>query len=234
MKLLVIEDSSTLRANLETGFRRAGFAVDVATDGGEGLRMALATHYDVVLLDLGLPVLDGMDVLRRLREEGNPTHVLALTARDALEDRVRGLDGGADDYVVKPFSMKELLLRIRAVLQRAEGATPGLARADGKARIGRAMVDFAAYTVEKDGARQGLSKKELELLRFFLAHEGKAVTRDAILSAVWGADEFPTTRTIDMHVLKLRKKLEDDPETPRLFLTLHGVGYRFVRDGGAR
>ena len=234
LRVLVVEDEEPLRLALCDALRAEGFDVLEAADGDEGLKRALADGPELVLLDLMLPKRDGFSVLKALREDRLASAVIILSARGEEWDRVQGFEYGADDYVVKPFSMKELLLRIRAVLQRAEGATPGLARADGKARIGRAMVDFAAYTVEKDGARQGLSKKELELLRFFLAHEGKAVTRDAILSAVWGADEFPTTRTIDMHVLKLRKKLEDDPETPRLFLTLHGVGYRFVRDGGAR
>ncbi|MBI5364779.1 MAG: response regulator transcription factor [Planctomycetes bacterium] len=234
LRVLVVEDEEPLRLALCDALRAEGFDVLEAADGDAGLRCALAEGPELVLLDLMLPKRDGFSVLKALRQDRLASAVIILSARGEEWDRVQGFEYGADDYVVKPFSMKELLLRIRAVMQRAEGATPGLARADAKTKIGRATVDFAAYTVEKDGERQGLSKKELDLLRYFLAHEGKAVTRDAILGAVWGADEFPTTRTIDMHVMKLRKKLEDDPEDPRLFVTVHGVGYRFARDAGGR
>lgn len=234
LRVLVVEDEEPLRLALSDALRAEGFDVLEAGDGEQGLSVALREGPELVLLDLMLPKRDGFSVLKALRQDRLASAVIILSARGEEWDRVQGFEYGADDYVVKPFSMKELLLRIRAVMQRTEGATPGLARADGKTKIGRATIDFAAYTVEKDGARQGLSKKELDLLRYFLAHEEKVLTRDAILGAVWGADEFPTTRTIDMHVLKLRKKLEDDPEQPRLFVTVHGVGYRFTRDQGRR
>jgi DNA-binding response OmpR family regulator len=157
--------------------------------------------------------------------------VIILSARGEEWDRVQGFEYGADDYVVKPFSMRELLMRIKAVQRRADGTLPGLVTPDAKVRIGAAHLDFAAYSLERKGTHVGLSRKELELLRFFLAHENKVLSREQILDQVWGPDDFPTTRTIDMHVLKLRKKLEEDPERPRHIHTVHGVGYRFHRAG---
>jgi DNA-binding response OmpR family regulator len=157
--------------------------------------------------------------------------VVILSARGEEWDRVQGFEFGADDYVVKPFSVRELLLRVRAVLARADGAVPGLDGAAGKLRLGDVVVDFAAYTAERGGVRTGLSRRELDLLKCFDAHEGQVLDRNALLDEVWGSDEYPTTRTVDMHVLKLRRKLEADPERPRHLLTVHGVGYRFSRKG---
>ena len=225
MKLLVIEDSSTLRANLETGFRRAGFAVDVATDGGEVLRMALATHYDVVLLDLGLPVLDGMDVLRRLREEGNPTHVLALTARDALEDRVRGLDGGADDYVVKPFSFDELLARVRTLCRRAYGSGASTIE------VGNLLLDLGMREVRIGEKGLELTRREFALLEYLVLRRGQVVRREEIEQSLYETCVGPTSNVVDACVLRLRRKLDAAQSTAQV-QTLRGVGYRF--DAAAR
>ena len=144
---------------------------------------------------------------------------------------MQGFEVGADDYVVKPFSMRELLLRVRALLERSDGHAPGVQSVSGTVAIGTARVDFDAYSVERDGHRRGLSRRELELLRYFLAHEGETLDRLRLLSDVWDSDATPTTRTVDTHVFKLRKKLEQDPEHPRHILTVHGVGYRFDRRG---
>jgi two-component system alkaline phosphatase synthesis response regulator PhoP len=232
-RILVIEDEETLRMALGDALRAQGFEVLEAADGELGLALALKEGPDVILLDLMLPKRDGFSVLRALREDRLAAAVLILSARGEEWDRVQGFEYGADDYVVKPFSMRELLLRVRAALRRADGVAPGLAQADprGKARFGAIEIDFAAYTLTNGGARHGLSRKELELLRYFLAHEGQTLDRLRLLSDVWGPDENPTTRTIDNHVLKLRKKLERDPENPRHLVTVHGVGYRFSRDG---
>ena len=214
--------------------RLCGFEVLEAADGELGLALALREGPEVILLDLMLPKRDGFSVLRALREDRLGAAVIILSARGEEWDRVQGFEYGADDYVVKPFSMRELLLRVDAAQKRADGRTPGLAEggeARGRARFGAVEIDFAAYTLTNDGARHGLSRKELELLRYFLAHEGKTLDRLRLLSDVWGPDENPTTRTIDNHVLKLRKKLERDPERPRHLVTVHGVGYRFTRAG---
>ena len=178
-----------------------------------------------------LPGRDGFSVLRAMREDRLVAPVVILSARGEEWDRVQGFEYGADDYVVKPFSMRELLLRLEVLRRRVEGGAPGVVNASGLARIGAAEVDFAAYSLVRDGVRHGLSRLELELLRFFLANEGEALDRIRILDRVWPRDESPTTRTVDMHVLKLRKKLESDPAAPRHILTVHGVGYRFSLRG---
>ena len=231
LRVLVVEDEEPLRLALADTLSAEGFDVLEAADGESGLATALREAPDLVLLDLMLPKRDGFSVLRAMREDRLACAVIILSARGEEWDRVQGFEYGADDYVVKPFSTRELLMRIRAVLRRADGGTPGLAATDGKARIGDVTVDFAGYCVERDGKREGLSRRELDLLRYLLANEGKALQRGRILDDVWGGEAFPTERTVDMHVLKLRKKLEKDPESPRHILTVHGVGYRFSRPG---
>jgi DNA-binding response OmpR family regulator len=228
-RVLVIEDEEPLRQALEDALAAEGFLVTSAADGESGLAQALAEAPELVLLDLMLPKRDGFSVLRALREDRVASAVIILSARGEEWDRVQGFEYGADDYVVKPFSTRELLLRIKAVLQRTEGRAPGLALEQGKARFGSVVVDFAGYTLEKDGVRHGLARRELELLRCFLAHEGEVLDRGSLLDLVWGREADPTHRTVDMHVLKLRRKIEDDPERPRHLQTVHGVGYRFVR-----
>jgi DNA-binding response OmpR family regulator len=230
-RVLIIEDEEPLRLALVDALRAEGFETLEAGDGETGLRLALAEAPDVVLLDLMLPGRDGFSVLRAIREDRLQAAVLILSARGEEWDRVQGFEYGADDYVVKPFSTRELMLRVRAVLARSGGDAPGLRASGGRLRIGGQLVDFAAYTVERDGRRQGLSRRELDLLKYFLANEGRVLDRNTLLNEVWGGDAFPTTRTVDMHVLKLRKKLEADPEMPRHIVTVHGVGYRFSRSG---
>jgi len=228
-RILVVEDEDPLRLALCDALRAEGFDVLEAADGEAGLALALREGPDVVLLDLMLPKRDGYSVLRAIREDRLASAVIILSARGEEWDRVQGFEYGADDYVVKPFSTRELLLRLRAVLRRADGEAPGLARTDRKVRFGECEIDFAAYTVARSGARQGLSRQELGLLRVFLENPGKVLARETLLDLAWGRDEFPTTRTVDMHVLKLRKKIERDPEDPRHIVTVHGVGYRFER-----
>ncbi len=230
-RVLVIEDEEPLRMALVDALRAEGFDVLEAGDGDLGLALALREGPDVVLLDLMLPRRDGFSVLRALREDRLSAAVLILSARGEEWDRVQGFEFGADDYIVKPFSTRELLLRIDAVLRRASGRTPGLGEEGGKVRVGEALIDFAAYTLTRAGTRHGLSRRELDLLRHFLAHEGEVQERGRLLDEVWGRDEFPSARTIDTHVLNLRKKLEANPEAPRHLLTVHGVGYRFSRRG---
>ncbi len=228
-RILVIEDEEPLRMALVDALTAEGFSVCEAGDGETGLALALSEGPDVVLLDLMLPGRDGFSVLRAIREDRLSSAVLILSARGEEWDRVQGFEYGADDYLVKPFSTRELMLRIRAILSRAGGDTPGLREEGGKVRIGAALVDFASYTVTRDGARTGLSRRELDLLRYFLAHEGQTLDRGRLLDDVWGRESDSTHRTIDTHVLKLRKKLEEQPEAPRHLLTVHGVGYRFTR-----
>jgi DNA-binding response OmpR family regulator len=234
LRVLVIEDEEPLRMALVDALRGEKFSVLEAADGESGLSLALREAPDLVLLDLMLPVRDGFSVLRAMRQDRLESAVIILSARGEEWDRVQGFEYGADDYVVKPFSVRELILRIHAVLRRADGDAPGMTAPTGKVRIGSVSIDFAGYCVERGERREGLSRKELDLLRYFMAHPGQALDRKRLLDDVWGSDDFPTTRTIDMHVLKLRKKIEDDPEAPRLIQTVHGVGYRFAPKGGGR
>jgi DNA-binding response OmpR family regulator len=230
-KILLIEDEDPLRMALADALVSEGFEVLEAADGQRGFEMATTLDPDLILLDLMMPKRDGFSVLKGVREDRIITPVIILSARGEEWDRIQGFEYGADDYLVKPFSTRELLLRIRVALRRAEGGTPGLPHSDGKARFGAVTVDFAGYCVERDGKRHGISRKELELLRYFLEHAGQALDRVRLLDEVWGADEFPTTRTIDTHVLKLRKKIEANPEQPTHLRTVHGVGYRFETEG---
>lgn len=231
LRVLVVEDEEPLRMALVDALRGEGMSVLEAADGESGLQIALSEAPDLVLLDLMLPKRDGFSVLRAIRQDRLQSSVIILSARGEEWDRVQGFEYGADDYVVKPFSTRELLLRIQAVLRRADGEAPGIEVPAGKVRIGSVSVDFAGYCVERGSRREGLSRRELDLLRYFLAHPGQVLDRKKLLDDVWGSDEFPTTRTVDMHVLKLRKKLEDDPQSPRLIQTVHGVGYRFEQHG---
>ena len=230
-RVLLVEDEEPLRMALADALVAEGFEVLEAADGEDGLQQALREGPELVLLDLMLPKRDGFSVLRAMREDRLESAVIIVSARGEEWDRIQGFEYGADDYVVKPFSTRELIGRMRAVLRRSEGRAPGVAVPDGKARFGEVVVDFGAYTVECSGRRQGLSRRELDLLRFFLEHEDKVLDRNQLLDGVWGADEYPTPRTVDMHVLKLRKKIEPDPENPRHLVTVHGVGYRFVKRG---
>jgi len=228
-RILIIEDEAPLRMALADALVAEGYTVIEAGDGNTGLELALTEDPAAILLDLMLPGRDGFSVLRALREDRLFAPVLILSARGEEWDRIQGFEYGADDYLVKPFSTRELLARLRAALLRAEGSAPGLNETAAHARFGAVEIDFAAYTLTHAGVRHGLSRRELELLRYFLDHEGTALERLTILSDVWGPDESPTTRTIDTHVLKLRKKLEPDPENPVHLVTVFGVGYRFVR-----
>ena len=231
IRVLIVEDELALRLALRDALAGEGFEVLEAADGEAGLALALREAPELVLLDLMLPKKDGLSVLRALRQDRLASAVVILSARGEEFDRVQGFEYGADDYVVKPFSTRELLLRLRAVLARSSGATPGLRDEGQRVRVGEAVVDFAAYTLERDGTRHGLSRMELELLRYFLAHENVTLDRGTLLDDVWGRDADPTARTVDTHVLKLRKKLEPEPDRPRHLLTVHGVGYRFSRRG---
>ena len=230
-RVLIVEDELALRLALRDALAGEGFEVLEAADGESGLALALREAPELVLLDLMLPKRDGLSVLRALRQDRLASAVVILSARGEEWDRVQGFEYGADDYVVKPFSTRELLLRLRAVLARSAGATPGLRDEGARVRVGAAVIDFAAYTLERDGVRHGLSRMELELLRHFLAHENQTLDRGTLLDEVWGRDADPTARTVDTHILKLRKKLEPEPDRPRHLLTVHGVGYRFSRRG---
>ncbi|MFH1764567.1 MAG: response regulator transcription factor [Gemmatimonadota bacterium] len=213
---------------LTDNLRFEGYQVIPVRAGDEGLRLILEEEPDLVILDIMLPVLSGFDVCRRVRKQGKKMPILMLTARAQEVDRVMGLDLGADDYVTKPFSIPELLARVRALLRRANAGQPLPERVT----FGDVRVEFEKYEAIKVGAAVRLSPKEFGVLRLLVAREGDVVTRTDLLHEVWGYDRFPTTRTVDNHMASLRSKLEDDPANPRYLLTVHGVGYKFVGGKG--
>ena len=222
-RILVVEDDPAIRRGLIDALSFAGYATQEASEGAAGLAAALESDCDLLLLDLVLPGRDGLAVLRELRALRRPLPVIILTARGSEDDRVRGLALGADDYVVKPFSIKELLARIEAVLRRAPERPPEISRLEfdgGLADLERHEVAF------DDGQRCELSDRERELLCYLACHAGRAVSRDELLARVWGLNPAGiTTRTIDMHIARLREKLRDDKGNPRIVLTVRGQGY---------
>ena len=220
-RILLVEDDDSLRTVLVDALGSEGYEVVDVADGQVAYDHAVASRFDLIVLDLMLPGLDGHEVCRRLRGGGNDVPILMLTARGREEDRVRGLDLGADDYVVKPFSLKELLARVRARLRPKQRLVPT------QARVGEADVDLTAMVVRRDGQTCPLTKLEAGVLALFLSHPGEVLTRSRFLDTVWGYDRFPTTRTVDVHVARVREKLGDDAEAPRFIHTVHGVGYRY-------
>ncbi len=224
-RILVIEDEPQMQLGLRDNLELEGYDVQVAGDGEEGLAKAAAFSPDLVILDVMLPKKHGFDVCRELRARSNATPIVMLTARSAETDKVLGLELGADDYVTKPFSITELLARVRAVLRRSGSQKPTTSDA---VRIGDIDIDFKLHQARRGKARIEFTAREFELLRYFVQHTGQVVTREQILNEVWGYEEFPTTRTIDNFVAKLRQKIERAPHAPEHILTIHGSGYKFV------
>jgi two-component system alkaline phosphatase synthesis response regulator PhoP len=203
---------------------REGYLVEASADGESGLERAAAEPFDLILLDVMLPRMNGLDVLRELRRRGVETPVIVLTARGQVIDKVVGLKLGADDYVTKPFEMVELLARIEAKLRRAP--VP-LRLADGY-QFGEVRIDFRKAEVTKDGQPLDVSAREFQLLRYFIEHRGATLTREELLNEVWGYNAMPSTRTVDVHVAWLRQKVEPTPKHPQYILTIHGLGYKFA------
>jgi DNA-binding response OmpR family regulator len=224
-KILLIEDEEALRMTLYDRLVAEGYSVDCATDGEEGLRKATEMACDLVLLDIMLPRKNGFDVCREIRQTGLTTPILMLTARGQTVDKVVGLKLGADDYLTKPFDMSELMARVEALLRRSpnKAATvPGQT-----CQIENLRVDFRGTSVTRDGEAVNLSAREFQLLRYFVEHRGATLSRDELLTQVWGYNAATFTRTVDVHVASLRQKLEDDPKQPRFILTIPGLGYKF-------
>jgi DNA-binding response OmpR family regulator len=223
-KILIVDDEVDMARGLQFNLEARGFSVVVARDGDEGYRVALAEHPDLVLLDVMLPRRTGYDVCRALRETKPALPILMLTARGQEDEVVLGLKLGADDYVKKPFSVAELMARIETLLRRATAAA---ARPD-RAAIGGTVVDFVRNVATRGDRPIDLTPKEFEMLRYFVAHRGAVVSREALLNAVWGYESMPNTRTVDAHIVKLRQKIEADPHAPQYLLTMHGIGYKLV------
>ena len=224
-KILVVEDEVKMQQVIKDNLELEGYEVDVAADGRGGLQKLLDNSYSLVLLDVMLPAMSGFDVCRKAREKGILTPVIFLTAKGEEIDKVLGLELGADDYITKPFGLREFLARTKALLRRSEGSAGGPAE---KLVLGSLEVDFKSYTAVRAGKNLEMTPKEFELLKFLWQHRNQTVSRDQLLTNVWGYDETLSTRTIDNFILKLRQKIEDNPAKPKHIITLHGLGYKLI------
>ncbi len=223
-KILIVEDEPDMVMGLRDNFEFEGYEVITASDGAAGLERAREHKPDLVVLDIMLPKLSGLEVCKTLRTEGFEMPILMLTARGQEIDKVVGLELGADDYVTKPFSIREVLARVRAILRRTEGKAKRLS----KYHFGGLDLDFETYRASRAGEALDLSPREFELLRYLIERKGDTVTRDQLLQDVWGYEDYPSTRTVDTHIAKLRAKIGDSGSEPRYILTIHGSGYKFV------
>jgi DNA-binding response OmpR family regulator len=221
-RILVVEDDPAILRGLRDNLAFESYEVLTAADGETGERLVQEKSPDLIILDLMLPKLSGYELCRRIRGRGVQTPILMLSARAEETDRVLGLDLGADDYLTKPFSIRELLARVRALLRRIHPETV----LPDQAQFGDVRVDFRSYEVRRNGAAVELTRKEFGVLRLLVARAGHVLTREELLNEVWGYEHFPTTRTVDNHIASLRAKLEKDPSQPRHLLTVHGVGYK--------
>lgn len=223
-RILIVDDEPNMRLGLKDNLEFEGYEVDLEADSEEGLQKILDVNFDLVLLDVMMPKLSGFDVCKTIRKKGLNTPVLLLTAKGQEIDKVLGLEFGADDYVTKPFSLRELLARIKAVLRRGENLNPD----ETKIKIGNVDVNFQNYTALKDNEEIQLSHKEFEILNYLWKHRNQTVSREDLLEKIWGYEESPTTRTVDNFILKLRQKIESDPNHPRVIITVHGIGYKLI------
>jgi len=223
-KVLIIEDEPNMVLGLKDSCEYEGYEVVVARNGKEGLEKASTEKPDIILLDVMLPLMSGIDVCRTLRTRGIETPILMLTARSQEIDKVIGLEVGADDYVTKPFSIKELLARIRAHLRRATKQVVDIESFS----FGDIELNFKKYAARKGGQALDLSAREFEILRYLIRRRGEIVTRDQLLDEVWGYRSTPVTRTVDNHIARLRQKIEQDPSEPQHIITVHRIGYRFT------
>jgi two-component system alkaline phosphatase synthesis response regulator PhoP len=223
-KILLVEDDEAMAVGLRDGFGFEGYQVSVAEDGETALRMAADGDWDLMILDVMLPKMSGLDVCKQIRKDGGDVPIIMLTARGQEIDKVVGLKSGADDYVTKPFSFLELVARVEAVLRRTSAGTEETERYS----FGDVRLDFSSMEAVKGESPIDLSRREFELLRYMVDHRGKAIPRQRLLEAVWGYNNESYTRTVDMHIAKLRKKVEDDPADPAFIVTVHRVGYKFT------
>lgn len=226
--ILIVEDERPIAMSVAFALRQEGFEAVTAEDGRRGLALARSRQPDLIILDLMIPEVDGLEFCRILRRESE-VPIIMLTARAGEADRVAGLEMGADDYVVKPFSMRELVARVRAVLRRRQAYGPGV---QNRVRVGDLVIDVDRHTVTLGGSPIALTRREFELLRVMASNHGRVVPREVLLDRVWGDRDSVDPKTLDVHIRWLREKIEEDPSHPRRLLTVRGVGYRYVGDAG--
>jgi DNA-binding response OmpR family regulator len=233
-KILIVEDELHMRMGLKDNLEFEGYGVELAEDGEKGLQKIQQASYDLIVLDAMMPKMSGFDVCRQTRKLGIKTPIIFLTAKGEEIDKVVGLEIGADDYMTKPFSLRELIARIKAILRRTDGqagsGAPGNIDTIEKATIGRLTIDFKHYLAHEGSKQVKLSHKEFDILKFLLANKNDIVSRYKLLEDVWGYEAQPTTRTVDNFILKLRQKVEDNPNEPKIILTVHGIGYKMIID----
>jgi DNA-binding response OmpR family regulator len=225
-KILIVEDEPNMRLGLKDNLEFEGFEVETADDGEAGLKKILDNNFNLIILDVMMPKLSGFDVCKTARKKGITTPIILLTAKGEEIDKVLGLELGADDYVTKPFSLRELLARIKAILRRQENQTTST-HGD-LITIGKLNVNFSSYASFNEDEPVQMSHKEYEILHYLWKNRNKTVSRDDLLTNIWGYDESPTTRTVDNFILKLRQKIERDHNHPQIILTVHGVGYKLL------
>jgi DNA-binding response OmpR family regulator len=224
-KILIIEDDPGILLSLKDEFESEGYTVSTAEDGEKGLEIAKKQKPDLIILDIMLPVLDGYEVCKRLRMEGDTTPIIMLTVKDKEIDRVLGLELGADDYVTKPFSLRELMARVKAVLRRTEERAKGLATYS----FAQIELDFRKYEAKKKGKKLELTPLEFQMLKLFIQKKEQVLSRDDFLDKIWGEDNtYVSFRTVDSHIANIRKKIEDDPSKPKHIISIRGVGYKFI------
>ena len=224
-KILIIEDEPEMQKGLKDNLKFEGYDVDIAGDGEKGLKKILEGKHDLVLLDVMLPLMSGFDVCKSAREEGIRTPIIMLTAKGEEIDKVLGLELGADDYITKPFSLRELLARVKAVLRRKEGVA---SLGENTVAIGLLQIDFATYNASRRGKPVDMTPKEFEILKYLWKNKNQVVSRDSLLTNVWGYDEAISSRTVDNFILKLRQKIEPTSSKPRHIVTIHGTGYKLI------
>ncbi len=229
-RILIIEDERPLAEAVEFSLEKEGYEVDIALDGETGWRMCEGGDYDLILLDLMLPGMDGMEICREIRKEST-TPVIMLTAKDSDVDKILGLEMGADDYVTKPFNMRELIARVRAVLRRARADEPE--KPSDRLEVGDIVIDKERHEVIVDGRVVDMPLMEYRLLELFLHNPGKALAREYLLNKAWEGDFYGQTKTLDVHIRRLREKIEKDPADPERIITVRGIGYRFEAGGQA-
>ena len=227
INILIVEDEPNMVTGLKDNFEIEGYVVDTARDGEAGLKKILENNYDMVILDVMLPKLSGFEICKTVRKKGNSTPIILLTARGEEIDKVLGLELGADDYITKPFSIRELIARIKAVLRRLDNNSAQNGKGE-VISIGKLEINFATYNAYTPFGEVQMSHKEFEILNLLWNKRNKTVSRDDLLKIIWGFDESPTTRTIDNFIVKLRQKIEENPNKPKNILTVHGIGYKLI------
>jgi DNA-binding response OmpR family regulator len=223
-RVLIVEDDASMAVALKDGFEYEGYAVTVAKDGVAGLKLASEATPDLMILDVMLPRMSGLDVCRQIRSDGHKLPIIMLTSRGQEIDKVLGLKLGADDYITKPFGFLELMARVEALLRRSAGRND----AAESYQFGKVLVNFKKSEVRRNGESVDLSPREFRLLKYLIEHRGEVITRDQLMESVWDYENAPLTRTVDMHVAKLRRKIEERPNEPTWLVTVHRVGYKFT------